>query len=202
MSLVVLALGLRDMDLTAIINGILKEPVAVATWALAIATIALVFAALKSNKNQANAQREIFQLQKQTVEFEEYNRLTDKMIQFDQILNEDTANLERTAVYKHVSNEEIHGNFDVIAERVIGRFDRIGSFIRINPKLETPYLKLHAEKTGKSWLYLQEYLVKERQRRNSPEYGGFFEYIGKKSEEFWNSLHPNNPLRIKQLPPK
>jgi len=177
-----------------------------ATWAIAIGTIASAFilaaVTIYFGKQQLAEQRKLLQLQKQTAELQEYITMTDKMIQFDEMLNNDTANQERTAVYKHISREETHGNFEVLAERVTGRFDSVGSFIKINVKLETPYLKLHAEKTGKSWIYLQDYLEKERERRNSPEYGQFFEYLGKKSEEFWNGRHPNHPLGIKKLPPK
>jgi hypothetical protein len=200
-----------------IFERILEDPIVVSTWALAIATIVLVIVGICYGRSQSKKQvelikqqRALVQEQKNTTEeqkltmesiqksakLHEKSLIIGQMIKIDQMLNDETALSERNIVYKHISGQELHGNFHVIAERVSDRFDRIGAIIAIHDDLRAAYLQLHARETGKSWISLYDYVIAERRRKHDQLYYRFFASIGQESVQYWNSRNPNDPLGL------
>lgn len=201
------------------LEGILADPVAVSTWALAITTIVLVFIGIHYTRSQGRSQRELIkqqrtlvQEQKNTLEeqklildtFQKSAKLQEKsliigeMVKIDQLINDETALSERDTIYKHVSGLELHGNFHIVAERVSSRFDRIGAIIAIHEDLRAAYFQLHARETGKSWISLNDYVIAERRRRRDQLYCRFFANIGQESIQYWNSRNPKDPLGLEE----
>lgn len=199
------------------IQRIFEEPVAIGTWALAIAAIALVLVGIYNGRSRGKAQREMIKQQKElvqeqknttevqkltaesiqkSVKVQEKSMIMGEMIKIDEMINSESARSDRNAIYNHVSGEELQGNFHVVAERVSSRFDRIGAIIEINDELRAAYLQLHARETGKSWIALSDYLSAERKRKRDQLYYRFFSTIGQKSVEYWNTRNPSNPLAI------
>ena len=201
------------------LERILDDPIVVSAWVLAVTTIVLVFISIYYHRSQSKAQGELIKQQRALVQeqkntmgeqklmlesihksakLQEKSMIISQMIKIDQIINDETALSERNTIYKHVSGQELVGNFHIIAERVGTRFDRIGAIIAIHDDLRAAYLQVHARETAKSWLSLYDYVIAERRRRHDQLFYRFFAAIGQESVEFWNSRNPNDPLGLAQ----
>lgn len=199
------------------IQQILEEPVAIGTWVLAIAAIALVIVGIYYGRSRGKAQREMIKQQKylvqeqknttevqkltsesiqKSVRLQEKTMLMGEMIKIDEMINSESARSDRNAIYNHVSGVELQGNFHIVAERVSSRFDRIGAIIEINDELRAAYLHIHARETGKSWIALNDYVSAERKRKRDQLYYRFFSTIGQKSVEYWNARNPSDSFAI------